>query len=120
MPQAQTVEQYVRSYFADEPILAEIASCESQFRQYGKDGQVVRNPNSSAVGVFQIMSSIHSSFADEKLGLDISTLQGNVAYARYLYDKEGTKPWNSSKACWSKSQAYKDIQSAQPELALNK
>ncbi|HVV39166.1 MAG TPA: hypothetical protein VHD31_02465 [Candidatus Paceibacterota bacterium] len=120
MPQAQTVEEYVRSYFSDTPILAEIASCESQFRQFGKDGQVVRNPTSSAVGLFQIMSSIHSSFADEKLGLDINTLQGNAAYARYLYQKEGTKPWNASKACWSKSQAYQDLKSAQSPLAINK
>jgi hypothetical protein len=116
MPEVQTVEEYVRDYFADEPLLAEIASCESQFRQFGKDGQVLRNPNSSAVGVFQIMSSLHSSLADEKLGLDINTLQGNVAYARFLYEREGTRPWNASKACWSKSQAYKDAQAA---LAVN-
>lgn len=117
MPQVQTVEEYVRDYFADEPILAEIASCESQFRQFGKNGEVIKNPHSSAVGVFQIMSSIHSSLADDKLGLDINTLQGNAAYARYLYERQGTKPWDSSKACWSRSQAYKDMQS---KLAVNK
>jgi hypothetical protein len=117
MPQVQTVKEYVNEYFADEPILAAIAQCESQMRQFGANGQVLKNPHSTAVGVFQIMSSIHGSLADDKLGLDINTLQGNAAYARYLYEKEGTRPWNSSKACWSKSQAYKDSQAA---LAINK
>ncbi len=114
MPQSQTVEEYVRAYFDDEPIMAEIASCESHFRQFAKDkdGKIVvlQNPTSSAVGLFQIMSSIHASFADEKLGLDVYSLQGNAAYARYIYDRQGTTPWNASKACWSKSQAYKNMQ----------
>jgi hypothetical protein len=104
MPQAQTVEQYVREYFDDEPVMIEIARCESQFRQFDKDGKILKNPNSSAVGVFQIMSSIH---ADNGLGLQIDTLQGNAAYAKYLYDKQGTAPWNDSKACWGKTQSAK-------------
>jgi hypothetical protein len=122
MPQSQTVEEYIRDYFADAPIMAEIARCESRFTQFGKDGQVVKNPTSTAVGVFQIMASIHDTFADQKLGLDIWSLQGNAAYARYIYERQGTVPWNSSKPCWSKSQAYKDIVAAenQAKVAVNK
>ncbi len=117
--QPQTVEEYVRDYFTDEPIMIEIAKCESQFRQYGKDGQVLKNSQgSSAIGLFQIMSSIHADFADDKLGLDVYSLQGNAAYARYLFDKQGTRPWDASKACWGKSQAYKDMQLAET-LAVN-
>jgi hypothetical protein len=93
MPQVQTVEDYVRKYYADEPVLADIAQCESQMRQFDRDGNVLRNPTSSAIGLMQIMSSIHYKTADE-LGLDIYTIQGNLAYARYLYEKEGTVPWN--------------------------
>ena len=37
-----TLEDYVRAYFIETPILAEIASCESSFRQYGEDGDVLR------------------------------------------------------------------------------
>ena len=103
MPQAQTVEEYVHKYFADVPVMTKIARCESQFRQYGKDGQVLKNPKSSAIGVFQIMSSIHREDADSKLGLDITTLEGNAVYARHLYEQKGTQPWNASKACWGKS-----------------
>lgn len=103
MPAAQTVEQYVDTQFADTPVMIKIASCESHFRQFDKDGTVLQNPNSTAVGVFQIMSSIHKDLADQNLGLDIYTLEGNVAYAKALYADKGTQPWNASKACWSKS-----------------
>src|SRR3990167_2446320 len=79
MPAAQTVEQYVREYFADAPIMAEVARCESRFKQFDNDGSI----------------------------------QGNVAYAKYLYEKEGVQPWASSSPCWSKSKVAK-------QLALNK
>jgi len=102
MPQSQTVEEYVRAYFADEPVLADIAKCESRFRQFDKDGNILKNPNSTAIGIMQVMSSIHSDRADD-LGIDIKTIQGNLAYARFLYDEKGTAPWNASKACWGKS-----------------
>lgn len=114
--QPQTVEEYIREYFADIPVMAEVAKCESQFRQFGKNGAVVKNPGSSAVGAFQIMASIHADFADDKLGLDVYSLQGNAAYARYIYERQGLAPWNASKACWGKSQAYKDLQ----KVAINK
>jgi hypothetical protein len=102
MPQSQSVEAYVREYFKDIPVMADIASCESHFRQFEKDGTVLQNENSTAVGVFQIMSSIHKDLADQNLGLDINTLEGNVAYARHLYEEHGTSPWNASKKCWNK------------------
>jgi hypothetical protein len=103
MPQAQTVQEYIQNYFLNEPVMIKIAECESHFTQYGKDGQVVKNPNSTAVGVFQIMASVHGTLADQKLGIDINTLQGNAAYAQYLYQTQGTAPWSASKACWGKT-----------------
>lgn len=102
MPQAQTVKEYVQEYFTDEPVMIAIAECESHFKQFDKDGNVLKNSKgSSAVGMFQIMSSVHDETAD-KLGLNINSIQGNAAYARYLYEKHGTAPWNASKACWGK------------------
>jgi hypothetical protein len=108
MPQAASVKEYVQTYFADESVMVEIASCESHFRQFGSDGQVLKNPKSSAVGVFQIMSSIHDPIAND-LRVDIYTIQGNLAYAKYLYEKQGTAPWSSSKSCWGKSNAAQAI-----------
>ena len=113
MPAAQTVEQYVREYFAGEPIMAEIARCESRFKQFDTDGSIHRGVvNDQDLGVMQVNEHYHGKTA-RTLGLDLYTIQGNVAYAKYLYEKEGTKPWASSSPCWSKSKVAK-------ELALNK
>lgn len=96
----QTVEEYVRQEFPDAPVMVAIARCESRFRQFDSTGVVLKNPTSSARGVFQVMTSIHAAYAKAKLGLDVYTLEGNVGYARYLYERNGTRDWNASKACW--------------------
>lgn len=95
-----TLESYVREYFAETPILAEIAKCESRFRQVGKDGNVLRGEvNKSDLGLLQVNKYYHGEKAED-LGFDLMTVDGNLAYAQYLYDKEGTAPWNASKKCW--------------------
>lgn len=95
-----TLEAYVREYFIETPILAEIAKCESRFRQVGASGQVLRGEvNNSDVGLMQVNEYYHDKKAVD-LGFDLETVDGNLAYAKYLYDKEGTKPWNASKKCW--------------------
>ena len=102
-PKAQTVKGYVQSYFADEPIMVAIAGCESHFRQYDQNGNTYRGEvNNQDVGVMQINEHYHLDNA-KKLGYDIYTLDGNAAYAKYLYEKESTAPWNSSSACWNKA-----------------
>ena len=58
MPQAQSVQEYVKSYFADEPVMYAIAGCESHYRQYDTDGSVLRNSHSSAVGIFQAIFGV--------------------------------------------------------------
>jgi hypothetical protein len=98
------VEAHVRDYFSDIPILAEVARCESHFTQFTKSGKVLRGrvvPED--VGVMQINETYHLAEA-KKLGFDIYTLEGNMAYARYLYvDKDlGARPWLASSKCWSK------------------
>ncbi len=103
-----STEQYVRKYFSDIPIMIQIAKCESNFRQLDKDGDVHRGEtNPEDVGVMQINEHYQLDKA-EKENYNIYTLEGNTAYARELYEKQGTAPWNSSKACWSKYQD-KDI-----------
>ena len=97
---AQTVEETVRDYFADIPVMIEIARCESKFRQFADSGNVLRGGvGGQMVGVFQFFDRYHTSPAYER-GFDIETLEGNLAYARYTYEREGTTPWNSARACW--------------------
>ncbi|MDE1974896.1 MAG: hypothetical protein KGI49_00045 [Patescibacteria group bacterium] len=98
---ANEVEAYVRGAYADEPILIDVAFCESTFRQFDKDGAVVRGKvNHGDVGVMQINEYYHADEA-KRLGDDLYTLQGNVAFGKYLYQKYGTDPWSSSEKCWS-------------------
>ncbi|MBI3573693.1 hypothetical protein HY090_01445 [Candidatus Kaiserbacteria bacterium] len=98
----QTLGAYVRQYYADTPILADIAWCESRIRQWDKEGNVFRGAvNHFDVGVMQINTLYHEEKAVD-LDMDLYTLSGNLAYAKHLYDKEGTKPWASSEACWGK------------------
>lgn len=106
-PQAQTIRDQVESYFVDIPVMVDIAKCESHFRQFDKDGDIYRGKqNNRDVGVMQINEDFHLS-ASKKLGFDIYDLEGNMEYGRYLYEREGTTPWNSSKACWGSSKAAK-------------
>jgi hypothetical protein len=95
------VEAYLRKEFADTPILVDIARCESTFRQFHKDGTVVRGRVDNAdTGVMQINLRYHGETA-QKLGLDLNTIQGNAAYGKYLYNKSGSAPWSASEKCWS-------------------
>lgn len=94
------VEARVRSFFADTPVMVAIASCESEFRQYTDAGSVLRGGlGNGMVGVFQIYERIHTRRA-ATLGHNLSTLEGNLGYAQYLYERQGTKPWRSSRSCW--------------------
>lgn len=99
----ETVEAEVREYFKDESILIEIAHCESRFRHVRQNGNIFRGvENDKDVGVMQINEDYHLQTA-QKLDYDIYTLHGNMAYARYLYEREGAQPWVHSGKCWKKA-----------------
>lgn len=101
----KAMEAYLRQEFADTPILVDIARCESNFKQFDKDGNLIRGRvNSADVGVMQINEKYHDDTA-KKLDLDLHTVEGNIAYAKHLYAEQGSKPWISSSKCWSGSVA---------------
>lgn len=90
-----STEARVREYFADIPVMIEIARCESKFRQFTDSGAVLRGGGSGEfIGIFQFTESIHGSAA-LALGYDLATVEGNLAYARHLYTQQGTSPWSS-------------------------
>ncbi len=97
-----STEKYVRQYFADIPIMVQVARCESHFRQLDADGEVHRGVvNNMDVGVMQINEYYHLDEAVRE-NYNLYSLEGNTAYARKLYEREGTAPWSSSKPCWGK------------------
>jgi len=101
---ADNIKSKVKLHFSDAPIMQKIAYCESRNRQFDKDGSVIRGVvNSKDVGIFQINERYHLSDS-QKMGINIHTVEGNLEYAKYLYEKQGTRPWNSSKPCWGNTE----------------
>jgi hypothetical protein len=100
------IKKVVKNYFADAPVLAEIARCESTYRHFDSNGEVLRGQaNSRDVGVMQINERYHSARA-RALGIDIYSLEGNMKYARLLYKEQGSAPWKASAGCWGNQIAY--------------
>jgi hypothetical protein len=96
------VESSVRNYFSDIPVMVNVAWCESRFRQFDKEGDVFRGEeNNQDVGVMQINEHYHLDTAIDG-NYNLYSIDGNMAYARKLYEKFGTAPWNSSKPCWGR------------------
>lgn len=101
-PEQQQIARELKAYYTEAPILTEIAFCESSYKHIDGEGNVIRGRvDSRDVGVMQINERYHLETA-QKLGYDIHTIEGNMAYAKYLYDKQGTRPWSASEPCWGK------------------
>lgn len=98
-----SVESLVRSEFADDPTMIEIARCESHFRQFNSDGSIHKGTqNPLDTGLYQINLKYHLE-ASKKLGMDIYTVAGNIAYAKVLRAKNGYTDWSWSASCWNHS-----------------
>lgn len=94
MPIPSPVSTHVRE------LLLKIAKCESGNNQFDEQGNVIRGKqNRNDIGRFQINLTYHLEEA-KALGFDLFTDEGNSAFAFWLYDHEGTQPWNWSKSCW--------------------
>lgn len=92
----KTEYEAIARYFPDvfDEAIA-VFTCESGVNQFRRDGSVVTSPTSD-YGVSQI-NKIHLKKSKE-LGQDIFTLNGNLGFARYLYDIYGWSPWVCKKA----------------------
>jgi hypothetical protein len=103
--QVPSTETIVRSYFKDIPVMIQIARCESTFQHTLADGSILKGKVDSAdTGVMQINKRYHEKAAAE-LGLNLEDIYHNMAYARHLYETQGTQPWNASAPCWGQTLA---------------
>lgn len=86
--------------------MIQVARCESHFRQTTADGSILQGRVDPAdTGVMQINKRYHGKRATE-LGLNLDNIYDNMAYARYLYETQGTQPWSASRPCWGSTLAY--------------
>ena len=100
-----STESIVREYFSDIPVMIQVARCESQFRQTLADGTVLRGRvDPRDTGVMQINTYYHGETAAQ-LELDLENIYDNMAYARDLYERQGTQPWSASAPCWGRTLA---------------
>lgn len=81
------------------PEFVEIARCESELEHFRPDGSVKISPTSDK-GLFQV-NWVHWEEA-EALGLDLDTIEGNIAFAKILKSRNGTGDWYMSQHCWQK------------------
>ena len=89
-----------------ERLLYAIGMCESGGRQFYPDGTIVKNPNSSATGKYQLMASIWRPVA-ESMGINIDTEAGNKEMAYYiLKEAQGLQAWEASRECLIKYNVF--------------
>lgn len=88
------------------PRLKAIILCESDGIHSNADGSVLQGKvDPDDTGIAQINKRFHLQ-KSISLGYDIETLEGNLGYALYLFEREGDKPWDSSGRCWRQSATY--------------
>jgi len=101
----QNTEAIVREYFRDIPIMIQVARCESTFQHTLADGSIIQGfVDNDDTGVMQINKRYHLKTATA-MGFDLEDIYDNMAYARYLYERQGTQPWNASAPCWGRTLA---------------
>ena len=88
------------------PELIPICTCESSQgtgmpQHYDiETGNVLHGEiNNKDIGICQINEYWNGVEATE-LGFDIYTEYGNISMANYMYERQGTTPWNPSISCW--------------------
>ncbi|MEY3784488.1 MAG: hypothetical protein RLZZ230_810, partial [Candidatus Parcubacteria bacterium] len=92
-------EAAVRLYFQDIPVMIKVAKCESGYVHQLADGSILHGRVDSAdTGVMQINLRYHGAAA-AAMKLDLDNLHDNMAYARHLYETQGTRPWSASMSC---------------------
>lgn len=101
----EEIKAKISEVFANDPIMIDVAKCESGFRQFNNDGTVLTSSNGLYIGIFQIDPAIHAEYA-LSLGMDVYTIDGNIAYAKNLYDAQGPTPWP---ACSKKNAAAHEM-----------
>ncbi len=104
----ETPQEYagelIAEYFPENArLMRAIARCESGLVHRDESGKLLRNnEGSTAQGLFQVLMSVHRSEM-RRMGLNPDNDDDYMTYVQYLYDTQGTTPWNESRGCWRTS-----------------
>jgi hypothetical protein len=98
--------------WAGYPLLRRISACEitgdpnGTPRQFLPDASVLwgndpttGRPIKRDVGILQINEWVWGKLA-ASMGDDLAAEAGNIAFGKWLFDKQGSAPWTASKGCW--------------------
>ena len=94
----ERIIEEIHAVFPDAPIMEKVARCESTFKS------TAMNPTNESYdkGIFQISEKFHGETYRAMGYTDMHDIKQNLAYARYLYDRNGLSDWSASKHCWNK------------------
>lgn len=83
----------MEAVFWDAPEMVAVIKCESGFVHFKADGTVLKGRvTPQDTGVAQINKDYHEKRARE-LGFDLDSVYGNLAMARYIFDRDGANAW---------------------------
>lgn len=86
--------------YRDFAILREVIRCESEWRQFRKDGSAIMSFGN--IGLGQINRLAHER-TYKAMKLDMKNPYDNLRFAVHLYQRDGLKPWEAwSGHCWQK------------------
>lgn len=77
--------------FGSDPEMVRIIECESNFRQYDENGEVLVGLTGD-IGIMQIAPQYWLEDAIKR-GNDIYTTEGNIAEAKVILEKQGKAAW---------------------------
>ncbi len=81
-------------------LLKAIIQCESSWRQFDKNGNLLISKGNQGLG--QINKLAHEKTYNE-MGLDIKNPYHNLKFTVFLYKRDGINPWEKwSGHCWQK------------------
>lgn len=92
---SEEIQTLVEALFGPTSPMVDIIRCESHFRQFDASGVILRSYTDD-VGIAQINIDAHGEEA-LRMGIDIYSIEGNLQFARYLFDLQGTLPWVCAK-----------------------
>ncbi len=100
------IRQKMREHIGYDPLLEIIAGCEStgnprRIEHWDQNGNLVKNPTSSASGALQVLLQYHSDWIDAE-DRDMQNLDEYMMFVETLLEAQGYDAWNPSRHCWGK------------------